>query len=207
MEIKGDLVVKRTLVADRRVDQGLNADTITGAEALSRHSAFWQSLSAVAAQNVVLPDATGLPNGWSVVVHATGAETLTVQDNDANDTVATVAPDEAKKFILTDNGDADGTWFVDQLLVPAEAAAQRYTLTHDATTDWGVAGGGYYTIATTAATHGRGTRPTVQFYETVDDDEVEVTPDRSLFATATGNHSFRVPEDPDLRYAGKAIFV
>lgn len=206
MQIKGDLTVKRTLIADRRVDNGLKASVITGAEVLTRHSAYWQSLSAAAPQDCTLPDATTLPNGWAVVVYASGAEAITVKDDTTGDTIKAVPAGEAYQFVLLDNSDADGTWHVVKLDDPGEVVASRYTTTHDATTDWGAAAGGYYTITITAATHGRGTSPNTEFYETDGTDQIAVMPDRVLVA-ANGDVSFRVPEDPDLRYAGKVVII
>ena len=208
MQIKGDLTVRRTLIADRRVDNGLRASVITGTEALTRHSAYWQSLSAAAPQDCTLPDATTLPgtSSWTVVVYASGAETITVKNNSTGDTIKAVAPGEAYQFVLLDNSDADGTWHVVKLDDPGEVVASRYTSTHDATTDWGSAAGGYYTITITAATHGRGTSPNAEFYETDGTDQIAVMPDRVLVA-ANGDVSFRVPEDPDLRYAGKVVII
>jgi hypothetical protein len=205
-EIKGDLQVKRTIIADRRVDQGLNAAVIVGAETLVRHSANWQALSAAGAQDVNLPDATTLPEGWRVVVHANGAADLTVKDAAAG-TVEVVEAGRAYEFYLIDNSAAAGTWYVNFLENADVLPASRYTLTHNAVADWGAAAGGYYSITTTAATHGRGTRPTFQFFETSGANEVEVNPDQAYIITASGNVVFRVPDAPDLRYAGKVIFV
>ena len=205
-EIKGDIAVKRTVIADRRVDQGMNSEVITGAETLTRHSAAWQALSAAAPQDVNLPDATLLPLGWQTVIHASGASVLTVKDAGGS-TVTTIIAGQAESFTCTSIGAAAGTWYNYTLEDAGVVVATRYTSTFDATTSWGAAGGGYYTIAITAATHGRGTRPTVQYLETVGSDEILVIPDQSKFVTASGDLSFRVPDDPDLRFAGKAIFI
>lgn len=210
MQFKGDITVKRTGVFDRRADQGLRAASISTSETLTRHSAAWQDLAATSSNDlVVLPEpSTGaLPEGWTVVIRNTGDVALDVETQDSSTAVTTIAVDEAVRITLTDNSDDDGEWFVEPMQDAGEAVATRYTLTHDATTSWGSASGGYYSIATTASTHGRGTRPMVQFYETVGSDEIEVTPDRSLFTTSAGDHTFRTVEDPDLRYAGKVIFV
>ena len=205
-EIKGDLQVKRTIIADRRVDQGQRTAAIVGTDTLVRHSASWQALSAAAPQNVVLPDATTCPNGWKIVIQAAGASTLTVQDN-STATVEAVTTGRAYEFYLTDNSTPAGVWYVNFLENADVLPASRYTLTHNAVADWGAAGGGYYTITTTAVTHGRGTRPTFQFFETVGANEVEVMPDQAFIVTASGDVVFRVPDTPDLRYAGKVIFV
>jgi len=205
-EIKGDLTVKRTIVADRRADQGLNAATITGAETLVRHSAAWQALSAAAGQDVNLPVALNVtPAGWRVVVQATGAADLTVKDSTGS-TIEVVEAGRAYKFILTDDSDAAGTWYVNFLENADVLPASRYTITHNNTTDW-TADGSDWKIETTAATHGRGTRPTFQFFETSTGNEIQVTPNEAFFATATGNHTFKVPGSPECRYEGKVIFV
>jgi len=208
-EIKGDLQVRRTLIADRRADQGLAASVITGAATLTRHSAWWQALSAAAGQDVNLPDPTAsptCPNGWTVVVQATGAADLTVKDAGTG-TVKVVPAGSAYEFTLTNNGSAAGTWHVMSLEDAGTVVASRYTSPHNATTDWGSASGGYYTISVTGAVHGRGTNPMIQYYEVVGGNQIQVTPDQSSVASATGNLSFRVPDSPDLRYAGKVIFI
>ena len=205
MEVKGDMQVKRTGIFDRRADQGLRQATIVGADTLTRHSAWWQSLSAAAPQDVNLPDATTLPNGWAVVVFASGASDLTVKDNGGT-TIHLVESGNAYEFFLVDNGDADGTWYVNFLEISSEVPALRYTMTHNAVADWGAAVGGYYTITITEATHEKGTSPVPQYYETSGADQIEVIPDRSL-VNASGDVSFRVPDSPDLRYAGKVIII
>lgn len=202
MEFKGDIRIRRTGVFDRRADQGLRSASITTEESLNRHSAYWQSLESTSGNDVLnLPDVGDLPNGWQVVIHNIGNEDLQVLDGSTQEAIVT--PDGAKRLTLLDGGD----WFVENLEDAEEVSAQRFTLTHNNTSDWGSESAGYYTITTTASTHGRGTRPMIQFYETVGSYEIEVTPDRSLFVTASGDHSFRVPSDPDIRYTGKVIYI
>jgi hypothetical protein len=202
MEIKGDITIKRTGIFERRADQGLRAASITTEEELTRHSAYWQSLESTSGNDsVVMPDVSELPDGWQVVLHNTGDTLMIV--NSGSDVVTTIAAGEAKRLTFLN----DESFFVEEMTTAEAAAAQRYTLTHDNTTSWGAPSAGYYAISTSAATHGRGTRPVVQFYETVGGDEIEVTPDQSKFATSDGAHTFRVPQDPDLRYTGKVIFV
>jgi len=206
LEIKGDIQIKRTGIFDRRADQGLRDFTVTTTESLVRHSARWQYLTAGSNQDIVLPDATTLPEGWEIVVNSYGAGILTVQDNGTTN-LQTVNQDEAFLFTLLDNATSDGVWHITALDNPSSAPATRFVLTHNATSDWGSPSAGYYTITTAQTTHTRGTRPMVQFYETVGSDEIEVTPDQSKFVTSSGDHDFRVPDDPDLRYAGKVIYV
>lgn len=209
MEIKGDITIKRTGIFERRVDQGLLASAISSTLALLRHDARWQDITATGAQDVTLPVATGLPEGWEVVINASSGDNLTVKDGGAGATVQviTAGTSGAYLFTLIDNSAAAGVWHVTPLFDAGLLPAQRYVETHDATTDWGTAGGGYYTITVTEATHGRGVNPNIQFYEDVGAGVLhEVTPDRSVVA-ANGDSSFRVPEVPDLRYAGQVVYV
>lgn len=208
--IKGDIRIGRTGIFDRRADQGLRAASISTEEVLVRHSAAWQALESTSGNDLVTlpaPDTEGLPNGWTVVIENTGDTTLNVETSNSGNPVTTIDASSAKRLTLTDNSDDDGVWFVEDMVDAGSQPATRFTLTHDATTDWGSPADGYYTITTAAGTHGRGTRPMIQFYETIATNEVEVTPDQSRFATSDGMHFFRVPNDPDLRYAGKAIFI
>jgi len=201
MEFKGDVIVKRTLVADRRVDQALLAGS---AGSLVRHSAYWQSISG--GGTVIMPDATTLLNGWEVVVEAVGTD-VDVQDGSTG-ALVTVANGTAVKFTLTGNGATAGTWYYFIMASAGSAPALRYVLTHDASTDWGSPSAGYYTITTTGVTHGMGNNPNIQYYEDVGGGAlVEVTPDQSGVNSSNGDADFRVPDDPDLRYAGQVVFV
>ena len=209
MQIKGDITVKRTGIFDRRADQGLAVQTISGTLTLVRHDAYWQDVTATGAQDVVLPVATTLPKGWEIVVNAETGGNLTVV-NSAITTIQVVTAGLAAgafKFTCVDNGSAAGVWYVTSLDLGGAAAATRYVKTYNATSDWGAAGGGLYTIAVTEATHGRGVNPNIQFYENVGSGVLhEVTPQDSILQT-TGNHTFTVPDSPDLRFAGQTVYV
>jgi hypothetical protein len=204
-EYKGDLRVCRSINA-RRVNQGLNTDTITGAEQLDLHSAHWQELTAVATQDVILPDATGLPLGWEVVVKA-NTSTLNVKTYDAVTPVLRKAVEAGKayKFTLLTNGAAAGTWHANQLEEADLIATARHVETFDATTDWGVAAGGIYTQTITQATHTRGTNPQVDLFEESGSDFVAV--EASVKVLANGDIEITVPENPDCRFAGKAVII
>lgn len=206
-EIKGDLQVCRTINAGRRVNQGLKTSAITGAEQLEIHSEYWQQISAVAVQDVILPDATTLPNGWAIVVEAKTSN-LNVKTYDAVTPVLrkTVTPDRAYEFTLVDNGTEAGVWYVNFLEEADTLATARFTSTFDATTDWGVASGGYYTQTITQATHTRGTSPQVDVFEESGADFVKVELDE-LKILANGDVELRVPESPDCRFAGKVVMV
>jgi hypothetical protein len=206
-EIKGDLKVCRTIDAARRVNQGLRATTITGAEQLELHSHYWQRVTAASTQDVILPDATTLPNGWSVVVEAKTSN-INVKTYDAVTPVLrkTVTPDRAYEFTLVDNGTAAGVWYVNFLEEADTLATARFTATFDASTDWGAASGGYYTQVITQATHTRGTSPQVDVFEESGSDFVKVDLDE-LKVLANGDVELRVPEDPDCRFAGKVVMI
>lgn len=84
----------------------------------------------------------------------------------------------------------------------------RYVLTHNATTDWGSPSGGYYTISVSGVTQGRGNNPMIQFFEdTGGGNLIQVFPDQITVDNTNGNVTFRVPDSPDLRYAGQVVFI
>jgi hypothetical protein len=81
-----------------------------------------------------------------------------------------------------------------------------YEKVFNATTDWGTASGGFYTISIPASTHGQGTKVlNPSLHIAVGADFATVHADRMLVA-ANGDVSFRVPSLPDLRFAGR-VFV
>lgn len=205
MEIKGDMRVRRTLTADRRVNQGLRTAVITALENFGVHSSWWQRLSAAAPQDAVLPDATTLPNGWKIVVEASGASAITVQDNGNND-LQEIPTGKAYEVTLLDNGTANGAWHLNYLEDSSQVVAMRYVAAFDGTTDWGTAAGGYYSQTVDQATHGRGTSPVAQVFEEDGSDFVEVHLDQKK-VLANGDVVMRVPEDPDIRFAGKLVLI
>lgn len=205
--IKGDLQVCRSITAARRVNQGLIAKTITGAESLDLHSEWWQQLDAASAQDVILPDATTLTEGWSVVVEAV-TSTLDVKTFDSVTPVSRkeVSPGRAYQFTLTDNSTDAGVWYVNFLEEADTLPTARYTETFNATTDWGAASGGFYTLTIAQATHTRGTTPQVDVFELSGSDYIQVETDE-LKVLANGDVAIRVPESPDCRFAGRAVLV
>jgi hypothetical protein len=89
---------------------------------------------------------------------------------------------------------------------PTPGPAERYTQEFDATTDWGAASGGYYTITILATTHGKGINPAVKVRELSGSDYIDVFVDRVLI-NSSGDVSFRVPNAPDLRFEGIVIII
>lgn len=202
-KIQGDLEVARTLSA-RRANLGMEARTITAQESLAAHDPQWVRLSAAAAQDAVLPDATSLPNGWSIVLEANGASTVTAKTYHASTPVLlqAISAGDAWALTLLDNGTAAGTWHANKL--ESTSTAARYSETFDATTDWGTAASGYYAVSVDAATHGVSSHPSVKLYEADGSDYVEVLPDRTKIL-ANNNVEIRVTETPDARFAGKLV--
>jgi hypothetical protein len=85
-----------------------------------------------------------------------------------------------------------------------EMAHEYYPKTFNATTDWGSASGGYYTITLASTAHLKGGNPMTKFYKTSGSDFEEVEPN-TVTITATGNVVFTVMETPDGRFAGKVL--
>lgn len=92
----------------------------------------------------------------------------------------------------------------------ADAAAwdilPRYTTTFNATTDWGSASAGLYTITIAVATHIKGTSPLVQVYETVGGANLVASATKISIA-ADGAVSLIVSETPDGRHVGKIVIM
>lgn len=212
MKFIGDILVKRTLVAERRVDQGYLASAISAPLTLLRHDAKWQDITATGDQDVNLPDATLLPNGWEIIINAETGGNLTVKDGAGGTKQVVLAGTAAGayKFFLQDNGSTAGVWYVQSLDNAGIVVATRFVLTHNSTSDW-IDQTTFWNITTTAVTHGRGTKPMIQFYEDIGGGVlVQVQPDVSQTQT-NGDNDFEVPagsgNTPDLRYAGQVIFI
>lgn len=210
MDRYGDYQVGRTIIAGRRVDSGFSAETLSAIRELTRHDYQWLRFSNASTQDAVLPDATTLENGWQVVVDVpdTSAASVNVKTYHATTPVLlrNIIPGRAYAFTLVDNGTAAGVWHVNFLEEADTIPTERYIETFNATTDWSAASGGYHTITVSEATHGRGSNPKVTIRALSGTDYIDVMPDRILIES-DGDTKIRVPEVPDLRFAGRAIFV
>ena len=166
-------------------------------------------LSAASLQDVVLPDATTLLNGFQVSITATGAAGLSVKTYHATTPVLLKTIDAGRryKFILVNNLTAAGTWQVELKHDLETVAADRFTQAFNATTDWGSASGGYYTFIITAATHGKGLNPVFEIVENTGSEMGKVGVDNASFNISTGDISIRVNDVPDCRFAGKIIVL
>jgi hypothetical protein len=91
-----------------------------------------------------------------------------------------------------------------ELSVGQLRAARHFVKEFNATTDWGTAAGGYYTISVLASAHLQGVCCEAVFYRDNSGTFVHVMVDQHT-VNASGDVAFRVPALPDLRFAGKAI--
>lgn len=206
-EVKGDLTILRSVYANR-FNAGMNIKTLSAPEQLALHSKAWQKLSSSSAENVILPNATGLPVAWAVTVANGGAATLTVQTAGPVN-LQNITAGRVYEFVLLDNSDAAGTWHVNFLEDSETVVSDRYVGTFDATSSWGTAVGGYYSITIAAATHQRGIVPGFAgVSEESGTDYVGVAlGDDGYTVAANGDVTVRVPESPDCRFAGRIILV
>jgi len=210
--IRGSLSVLKKLTVGTRVNEPVKTQTISSDLQLTADSVKVQRIDASVAVSVILPDATSLPEGWAVEIEVIGSATVTIKTYHATTpvTLRTAITGQSYYLRLGDNNsgaDAAGDWFVNLLEEADKMASERFVLTHNATTDWGTASGGRYSISVPAATHGRGTHVAVAgFYMDSGSDVVEVIPDEVVI-DSSGNVTFYVTEQPEGRYAGKAILI
>jgi hypothetical protein len=207
--IYGDLSVKRAVSAARRVNQGLSSEALIAARPVTAYDFAWLKISNAATQNVVLPDATSLVNGWDLVVmaDAASAASVNVMTFDAVTPILlqNVLANRAFKFTLLDGSTPAGVWHVEYLDSAIPPPAVRYVAPFNATTAWGSASAGYYTFAVTAATHLMGVNPVVMTFSGAGPFQ-QVQADQCLSA-ANGDVSVKVPDDPDCRFAGQLIIM
>jgi hypothetical protein len=87
------------------------------------------------------------------------------------------------------------------------AAARSFVKSFNATTDWGTAITGFYTITIPAVEHGMGTAPnSIQLFDTTTGSSVVVTVDE-LGVTASGDINITVTDVPDRRFVGKIAII
>jgi len=220
MDIKGDLKLKRTGLAERRFDQGLiTLPVLAAAYNVLRHSHAWLEVATDGngAQDVILPDASTLPLGYKIVVHNVGSvDNISVKDNGGG-LLKLLIPagvdNYAYEFVLYNNGSPAGGWYVWALDDFDTQVASRYVHPFNATSDWGAAALGYYSHALLESVHTRGPNPIFQIFETVGSDFVSVALDQAKM-NASGDVTLRVTAgdaedaaDIDARFAGKMILI
>lgn len=207
--IYGDLSVKRTVNADRRVNQGLSKETITGARSVAINDYAWLQIINATTQDVVLPDATTLTEGWSIVVMADAISGASVNVKSYHAVtpvlVKNILVARAYRFTLLNATTAAGVWHIDFLEEADLIAAERYVDSFNATSDWTGPGGGYYTRVVTAITHGKGTSPAAKVRSGAGP-YTDVTTDQ-LTVAVNGDITIQVTQTPDLRFAGQIVIM
>jgi len=203
-----DVNFKRIVNAERRVNQGLLNLAITAAYTVEAYSHDFLRLDATGAQDVLLPDATTLPNGFDIKVQAVGAA-LNVKDasSPAAQSLKIVATDKTYGFRLLDNSTAGGTWLIYSAMEDAIPVAfvQNFTKGTIGSDSWGVAAGNVYTISYDAETVGKGANPLAVVYE-LDNSEIKPV-GADLRIAADGAISIVADETVDMRFSGRLVVV
>ena len=206
-EIFGDLNVGRSAKA-RSFQHGLSVETLTTSRNIDAHDFQYLRLSCASNQDVILPNASTLTAGWNrtidVASDSVGSILLKTYDAVTPVLLKTLASGKSVKVTLISGATDAGTWKVEVISETETSAAERYVSGFTATTEWGTAAGGYYTITVTAATHGIGSNPVVSVQQLTGSDYLIVDSDLTKIF-ANGNISIRVPETPDLRFAGRLV--
>lgn len=79
-----------------------------------------------------------------------------------------------------------------------------YISSFNATTSWGSASGGVYSLQVLESTHEKGQHPIVQVYE-LDSGIYELVTPNSVDVDASGNVTITVTENIDARFQGKIV--
>lgn len=207
--VYGDLNVKRTTKVDRRVNQGLSREVLTTTKTITINEFAWLQVSNASTQDIVLPNATTLDNGWELVI---GVDEASVASTNIK-TFHAITPvllknvlaGRAYRISLIDNSAFEGVWLVDYLEEADKVVAFRYVDSFNATTDWSGPSGGYYTRTVTKATHSMSANPKVDVREGTDP-YTKVEPDEISIASS-GDITIRVTQIPDLRFAGQMLIM
>lgn len=209
MDVKGDLDVCRTITA-RRADLGLQDTSALAADLdIERHSAFHQRIATdnLGTKDVNMPDATTLPEGWSLMVsNYSASDSLSVKANDGVTEIDAIVNGATCIFYLVDNSSSNGTWvkFCNQ---PVPRYCDDFVIA-----DFAAASGGYHTYTLTEATHGLGVNPMVQVMELSGSDHLITIPDQ-VKINSSGDIEIRVSADDsespsiDCRFDGRICVV
>ena len=151
----GDLTIGRTAKA-RSFQHGLSVETLTTTRNIDINDYQYLRLSCASNQDIILPDAQTLEAGWNRIfdVASDSVGSILVKTYDAVTPVLlkTLASGKSVKVTLISGATAAGTWKVEVISETETSAAERYVSGFTATTEWGTAAGGYYTITITSAT-------------------------------------------------------
>lgn len=105
----------------------------------------------------------------------------------------------------TDDGSGSNVQVSGGISINGLGVPTKHVTVFNATTDWGSAGDGYYTITVPATTH-KAAAATVQVFESSGPDYDSIIPDR-IRVTSVGDVQIRVPETPDGRFAGRIVII
>ena len=203
--VKGDLSVSRAIDSIRNNEALTN---ITAGTTLALNSSKYIDNTATSAIIVVLPDATTLTSGWAVYVMNNGTGTVTVNLNGGTN-LGSIPVGNTALIVNRTTAAAAGTWEFINLDIDTSGVTKT-TVTFDATTSWGTAAGGEYTITTTAAVAMGGATPEFTVYESSGDDFIKIDGIEAVVDGSTGNEgniAIRVNETPDERFAGRIVIV
>ena len=207
--ILGDFQVKRTLNVDRRLNQGLSKETITSLRSITLNDYAWLQIINASTQDVVLPDATTLSNGWDIVVmaDALSGASVNVKKYDAATPVLlkNILVGRAYQMTLVDNSTPAGDWQISFREESDKIPSARYVDSFNDTTDWTGPAAGYYTRTVTQVTHTLGTSPLAKV-RSGSGPYVNVEPDQ-LSVGINGDITIQVTQVPDLRFVGQMVIV
>jgi hypothetical protein len=163
-----------------------------------------------------LTSCTGLPVATGISGLGTGVATFLATPSSANlFSALTTKTGNTSSIVFADSPTFTGTpaaptaaagTNTTQIATTAfvTTANTKYSSTFDATTSWGAAAGGLYTITITAGTHGKGTSPDVRIEEGSGADWVRTFVDQEI-VRSTGNVEIKVSDSPDGRFAGRIL--
>ncbi len=162
-----------------------------------------------------LTNCTGLPVSTGISGLGTGVATFLATPSSANlaaaltdeSGTATVAFTGSPAFTGTPTAPTASTGTnTTQVATTAFVASTvaKYSSTFNATTSWGSASGGFYTITIAAGTHNKGTAPAVRVEEGSGADWIRALVDQEI-VRSTGDVEIKVSDSPDGRFAGRIL--
>lgn len=204
--VRNDILTSGLVIAPNLFSQ-LQSKTITATETLIARSIGTQFISAAAAQDVVLPDATtsGMIPGWLMVIKNTGAAALTVKANGGG-VLKAITSGVTCYFVLVTNATAAGTWHFH-----CEGVNPRFATTF-VIADFAGPTDDSYTYTVAATTHLMGATPMVQVFDSngirVDTGiEVNGSGDVELKVTDSAFYDLSGTLQTDGRFDGRIVLV
>ena len=162
-----------------------------------------------------LTNCTGLPISSGVSGLGTGVATFLATPSSANLAAALTDESGTATVAFTASPALTGTPTAPSAAVGTnttqiattafvQTTVAKYVQTFNATTDWGTAAGGLYTLTITAGTHGKGTSPAVRIEEGSGADWIHTLVDQEI-VRSTGNVELKISDSPDARFAGRVL--